>query len=79
MQELPLDFTLTLKGYNGFDIQPLSGCFFHALSQRIQRMELGFQLEFAASVFQSHSGIMLNMIQIRFSNGIRRPPPLGKK
>ncbi len=35
----------------------------NTLSQRIKRMELEFQLEFAALVFQSHSEIMLNMIK----------------
>ncbi len=35
-----------------------------ALSQRIKRMESEFQLEFATLVFQSHSEIMLKMIQI---------------
>ncbi len=42
-----------------------------ALSQLIKRMESEIQLEFAALVFQSHSEIMLNMIQLRFSNGVK--------
>ncbi len=41
------------------------------LSQRIKRMESEFQLKFAALVFQSHSEIMLKLIQLRFSNGIK--------
>ena len=49
----------------------LTGDAIYALYQRIKRMESEFQFEFAALVFQSHSEIMLKMIQLRFSNGIK--------
>ena len=45
---------------------------FITLSQRIKRMELEFQLEFAALVFQSHSELMLNMIHLRMENSLQQ-------
>ncbi len=55
--------------YNATDCAKVSCCI--TLSERIKRMESEFQLKFAALVFQSHSEIMLNMIQLRFSHGIK--------
>ena len=40
---------------------------YHTLSQQIERMESEFQLQLAVLVFQSHSEIMMKMIQLRFS------------